>query len=165
MGSRRRKSRRRKSLLPRFSTVVLVIVAGVAVWFFMEMNKVNDGVAQQEQERLEQELVKKQSTQLVDAINEALDSDSIDMMARARLMKARLDSGKMASLDTMLARNQRYEHLRTAIEEAVLMPRSGVDSVSYPDTLALLFEAYAQIETLSIADSCATLSRKLSAHK
>ncbi len=152
-------------MLPRFSTVVLVIVAGVAVWFFMEMNKVNDGVAQQEQERLEQELVKKQSAQLVDAINEALDSDSIDMMARARLMKDRLDSGKMASLDTMLARNHRYEHLRTVLEEEVLMPRPEFDSVSYPDTLALLFEAYAQIEVLSIADSCATLSQKLSTHQ
>lgn len=165
MSSQRRKSHRRRRWLPRFSTVVLVVVAGVAAWFYKEMNKVSDDLSEQQLVTLEQDLVKNRATQLLDAIDAAMSADSVAFAKRANIIKSSVDSSSLAALDTMLLRNDRYAHLRTAMEERVLLPRLGGDSVSYPDTLVALLEEYAQVEQLAIADSCLAISRQLLATK
>lgn len=161
MSSQRGKSHRKRRWLPRFSTVVLVVVTGVAVWFYMEMNKVSDDLSEQQSETLEQELVKNRAAQLLDAIDLAMEADSVAFDKRAQIIKSSVDSSSLAALDTMMLRNRRYAHLRTAMEERVLLPRMGSDTVSYPDTLVALLEEYAQVEPLPIADSCVTIARQL----
>ena len=161
MSSQKRKSHRKRRLLPRFSTIMLVVVAGVAVWFYMEMNKVSDGITEQQLETLEQELVKNKTAQLLDAIDLAMATDSVAFDKRAQMIKSSVDSNSLAALDTMMLRNRRYAHLRTAMEERVLLPRMGCDTVSYPDTLVALLEEYARVEQLPIADSCVVISRSL----
>lgn len=165
MSSQRRKSHKRRRWLPRFSTVALVVVAGVAAWFYVEMNEVSDNLSEQQLVTLEQDLVKNRATQLLDAIDAAMSADSMALDKRAQWIKNTVDSSSLAALDTMLLRNDRYAHLRTAMEERVLLPRSGNDSVSYPDTLVALLEEYAQVEQLAIADSCLAISRQLSPAK
>lgn len=162
MGSHHKKSRRKRSLLPRLSTVVLLIVVGGAIWFINEVYMAKEDVADKEQASMEHALVKRQAAPLVDAINQALCSDSVAINLRASLMKSAIDSALIARLDTFMVRNNRYAHLSSAIEDEILLPLSNdTAKVNYCDTLVALLDEYNKVEQLSIADSCLVIAKNL----
>ena len=162
MGSHHKKSRRKRSLLPRLSTVVLLIVVGGAIWFINEVYMAKEDVADKEQASMEHALVKRQAAPLVDAINQALCADSVAIDLRASLIKNTIDSALIARLDTFMIRNNRYAHLSSTIEDEILLPLSNdTAKVNYYDTLVALLDEYNKVEQLSIVDSCLVIAKNL----
>lgn len=162
MGSHHRRSRRKKSLLPRLSTVALLIVIGVAIWFFKEVYMAKEDVANKEQISMEHALVKRQAAPLIDAINQALCADSIAVDQRASSMKTTIDSTLIARLDTFMVKNNRYAHLSDVIEDEVLLPlNNDTAKANYSDSLVALLDEYNKVEQLSIVDSCLVIAKNL----
>ncbi len=162
MGSHHKRSRRKKSLLPRLSTVALLIVIGVAIWFFKEVYMAKEDVANKELVSMEHALVKRQAAPLIDVINQVLCADSVAIDQRASLMKSAIDSSLIARLDTFMVRNNRYAHLSDAFDEEILLPLSNdTAKANYSDTLVALLDEYNKVEQLSIADSCLVIAKNL----
>ncbi|MBE6317530.1 MAG: hypothetical protein E7081_00950 [Bacteroidales bacterium] len=166
MSRRHKKYRRKKTLLPRFSTVILIVVLGLAAWFAKEMYNVKTDVDNIEREKLESDLVKKTAEQFVSATNKALDLTALKPMEKALVMKQNIDSLYLMRLDTFLLKDKRYNHFYTVIEETTLLHRiSDNDSTNYYDSLAILMNEYSKIEQLPIADSCKMIAIKLTSER
>ena len=165
MSSQNRKSRRKRSLLPRFSTIALLLVLGGAYYFFHEMYLVRENVADQEQSKIEQEIVKNKSSRLINAINNALADKNATIEVRAQNIQKDLDKAYLSMLDTLMLRNNRYTHLRTTIEEEIVLPQTVTngDSTKIPqaETILKLLEAYDNLEESAIVDSCVAITRDL----
>lgn len=162
MGSHHRHSRHRKKLLPRLSTVILILVIGVAIWFFREMHYVKEDVADQEQVALDGILVKRQCNALITSIANELSADSISFENRARAIKNSVDSSTIAYLDTFMLNYNRYKHLSVAFEEDILLPLLDDSSkANHYDSLVVLMEEYNEVEESPIADSCLMIAKKL----
>lgn len=165
MSSQKRRSRRKRSLLPRFSTIALLLVLGGAYYFFHEMNLVKEEVADQEQSKIEQEIVNNKSSRLINAINKALNEKDMPIEKRAENMKKELDNTYISMLDTLMLRNNRYAHLRTTIEEEIVLPMivSQDDSTKMPkaETLLKILDKYNSLEECAVADSCVAITREI----
>ena len=140
MGSQRRRSRRKRSFLPRFSTIALLLVLAGAGYFFYEMKLVKEDRADQEHTEYEGDIVKNKLVPLVNSINEALANNDSTAQAGAAEMKKKLDDVYISNLDTFLLRNNRYEHFRTTLEEELVLPRTNQqgDSVKVSDADAMI---------------------------
>lgn len=169
MGSQKRRSRRKRSLLPRFSTIALLLVLGAAGYFFYEMKLVKEDRAGQELDQYDEGLVDNKLTPMVNAINEALANNEDAPEKGALEMKKKLDSIYISNLDTFLLRNNRYAHFRNALDEQLVLPRvkRQGDSVNVEDAekMVQLLEEYKKVEKHVVADSCLSITKDLIKNK
>lgn len=169
MGSQERRSRRKRSLLPRFSTIALLLVLGAAGYFFYEMKLVKEDRAGQELDQYDEGLVDNKLTPMVNAINEALANNEDAPEKGALEMKKKLDSIYISNLDTFLLRNNRYAHFRNALDEQLVLPRvkRQGDSVNVEDAekMVQLLEEYKKVEKHVVADSCLSITKDLIKNK
>ena len=169
MGSQKRRSRRKRSLLPRFSTIALLLVLGAAGYFFYQMKLVKEDRDGQELDQYEEGLVDNKLKPMVNAINEALAKEDVTPQNAASEMKKQLDSIYISNLDTFLLRDNRYAHFRNALDEQLVLPRvkRQGDSVIVEDAekMVQLLEEYKKVEKHVVADSCLSITKDLIKNK